>query len=159
MRTVLISGIPATGKTCFGNWLAHRHGFRHVDVEKGDGPHPGMEANGFLDAARAGHPDLVVTWGFPPNLFWISKIRALHAVGLVPWWFDGDRDAALDRFLERTGHPGTRQDWNAQMNAIEALWPALENLYGDRVIDAVRPGPAYMDREEIFSRMFLGTAS
>ena len=41
MRAVLISGIPATGKTCFGNWLARYHGFRHVDLESDpDRPDP-----------------------------------------------------------------------------------------------------------------------
>ena len=61
MRAVLISGIPATGKTCFGNWLARYHGFRHVDLESDpDRPDPfAMEPLAFIDQTRAGESDLV----------------------------------------------------------------------------------------------------
>ncbi len=62
MRAVLISGLPATGKTCFGEWLASDRGFQHLDLEKGNPArlNPfGMESLAFIDEARAGRPDLV----------------------------------------------------------------------------------------------------
>jgi hypothetical protein len=97
MRAVLISGIPATGKTCFGNWLARYHGFRHIDLESDpDRPDPfAMEPLAFIDQTRAGQSDLVITWGFPPWPPCLAKVRELHSAGLVPWWFDGDRAAAF----------------------------------------------------------------
>jgi hypothetical protein len=30
---ILIAGIPASGKSTFGKWLAKTHGFIHVDME------------------------------------------------------------------------------------------------------------------------------
>jgi hypothetical protein len=86
MRAVLISGIPATGKTCFGNWLARYHGFRHVDLESDpDRPDPfAMEPLAFIDQTRAGESDLVITWGFPPWPPYLAKVRELHSAGLVP---------------------------------------------------------------------------
>lgn len=156
MRLVLISGIPATGKTCFGDWLARRHGFLHVDLE--DSPLSGdvlrMEAGAFMDKACAGRSEVVVTWGFPPDRACIAKIRELHAAGLVPWWFDGDRQAAFESFRDRPGHPGTVPAWVLQLARIDAAWPEIVDLYGERRIDVIRPGRSYLDHEEIFSRMF-----
>ena len=157
MRAVLISGIPATGKTCFGEWLASYRGFQHLDLEKG---YPArlnpfaMESLAFIEAARAGRPNLVVTWGFPPNPTCLAKVRELHAAGLVPWWFDGDRDAAFECFQRRPDHPGSVSDWARQLMLIQAAWPEIVGLYDDRRIDVIGAGPTYLDREEIFARMF-----
>jgi predicted kinase len=32
-RLILLSGIPATGKTCFGRWVSREHDFIHVENE------------------------------------------------------------------------------------------------------------------------------
>jgi hypothetical protein len=156
MRAVLISGIPATGKTCFGNWLARYHGFRHVDLESDpDRPDPfAMEPLAFIDQTRAGESDLVITWGFPPWPPYLAKVRELHSAGLVPWWFDGDRAAAFQSFQDRPDHPGTVPAWFMQLWLIERAWAEITSLYGDRLINVIRPGPSYLDREEIFSRIF-----
>jgi hypothetical protein len=156
MRTVLISGIPATGKTRFGEWLAHDRGFLHLDLETSplieDLLH--IEPLAFIDKARAGNPDMVITWGFPPNPPCVAKVREFRAAGLVPWWFDGDRAAALESYRQRPDYPGTDFYWDLQLAAIEQAWPELVDLYDDRRIDVISPGPTYLDPEEIFSRMF-----
>ncbi len=144
MRTVLISGIPATGKTGFGEWLARNRGFHHYDFEKNPARLDvlAMDPAAFIDAARAGHPDLVLTWGFPPNAVCVTKVGELHAVGLVPWWFDGDRDAALESYRRRPDYPGTDFFWDRQLRAVEQAWPELGDLFDDRRIDVIGPGPA-----------------
>lgn len=156
MRTVLISGIPAAGKTCSGEWLGRDRGFLHLDLEKS--PLPGdlfrIDAVAFIDKARAGQSDMVITWGFPPNPACIAKIWELDAAGVVPWWFDGDRDAAFESFQQRPDHPGSVSDWARQLRLIEEAWPEVIDVYGDRRIDVIGPGPTYLDPEKIFSRMF-----
>jgi hypothetical protein len=156
MRLVLISGIPATGKTCFGNWLAREHGFLHIDLETSpllQDVMP-MEPLAFIGKARAGRSDMVITWGFPPLPQYLAKVRDLHVAGLVAWWFDGDREAAFESFKDRPGHPGTESNWHVQLELIGAFWPQIADLYGERRMDVIGPGPSYMDRKEIFSRMF-----
>jgi adenylate kinase family enzyme len=37
MKPILISGIPGTGKTSFGEWMAKTQGFLHLDMEDFDG--------------------------------------------------------------------------------------------------------------------------
>jgi len=49
---ILLSGVPATGKSTFGRYLAREHGFAHYDLEchpKG-WPHPEPKAT--WDASR-----------------------------------------------------------------------------------------------------------
>jgi hypothetical protein len=66
-RLLLITGIPAKGKTCVGDDLRERHGFKHLDFETArlldylpDGA--------TLDVSRIGQlkqqgRDVVITWG------------------------------------------------------------------------------------------------
>jgi len=75
-------------------------------------------------------------------------------VGLVPWWFDGDRDAAFESFQRRRDHPATVSDRTRQLRLIDTAWPEIADLYGDHRIDVIKPGPSYLDPEEIFLRMF-----
>ena len=37
IRSLFISGVPCTGKTWLGSWLAEHEGFIHVDAEKNNG--------------------------------------------------------------------------------------------------------------------------
>src|SRR5437899_2671491 len=103
---LLIGGVPGTGKTTFAQWLADR-GWTAVD-------HDEVVGHGFtrteLDAAWAGlfnrHPatvypfvkfarqwptSVVVEFGLPAR--WWRIVVQLRAAGVIPWWFDGDRDA------------------------------------------------------------------
>ena len=97
---------------------------------------------------------MVVTWGFPPWPVYMAKVRELHTAGLVAWWFDGDRSAAFESFQLRADHPGTVSDWARQLWLIETAWPEIVDLYGDRRIDVIGPGPSYLDPRKIFARMF-----
>jgi hypothetical protein len=113
-----------------------------------------LEPRVFIEEARAGRPDLVVTRGFPPNPYSKAKVRELHDADLVPWWFDGDRNAAYECFRQRPGHPGTVSDWTHQLEGIQKAWTQIVELYGDRRIYVIGSGPTYMPREGILSRMF-----
>src|SRR4029077_6677540 len=90
-RLVLISGIPGTGKSCFANWLHENHGFVHLDVDA-QGQLPSTDW--LLQQNR-----LVIDWGFPANeprlSTMIEIIQSWISVGVEHWWFDGDREAAL----------------------------------------------------------------
>ena len=36
-RNLFIAGVPATGKSWLGSWLAQEHGYLHIDAEEAGG--------------------------------------------------------------------------------------------------------------------------
>jgi DNA polymerase III delta prime subunit len=155
VRLVLLSGIPGTGKTSFGLWLSKEHRFRHEDLEK----HPNhlawlerKQPRSFIDEIRSGRPDLILDWGFPPNDGCFAKVRRLVAAGMNPWWFDGDRTAALASFRAR----GTVsvETWDVQMAQVERRWDDIQEIFGANRIDVIGSDAVYLPPEEIYARMF-----
>src|SRR5437867_10174193 len=95
---LLISGVPATGKTWLGNWLSETQGYAHIDAEKHQGADLdrtnlhcewnellGTErANNFLIAAKRLKRPLVVNWGF--RMKFLGVAAALQEAGVEIWW-------------------------------------------------------------------------
>ena len=78
---ILLSGIPATGKSEFARHLAREHGFAHYDLERypRGWPHPELkciwDANraAFVAKIRQNHDRVVLDWGFPVScLSWVK---------------------------------------------------------------------------------------
>jgi hypothetical protein len=101
---LLITGIPGTGKTTLGNYLAEHHGFRHLDFETGALARfwrfgeRGFRAR--LAAAKRRTRNIVVTWGFVPDSQ-LDMVRAMRSLGFDWIWLDGDRAAARRAFIAR----------------------------------------------------------
>lgn len=164
---VLISGIPASGKSSYGRWLAREKGFMHLDVEQpGVLRQTGLEAQWndmfaaasvelFVKALRLAGPPVVLDWGFPPRC--LSIVEALKNAGVDIWWFDGDRRAARESFLSRGSVSVHALD--VQMAATEKAWPGIQAVFGSRLIETVSAGPVYLEPGIIFERMFGSTAS
>jgi hypothetical protein len=158
MRFLLVAGIPASGKSSFGRWMSQQHRFRHEDLEKHSNHLEWLQrkpARSFIDEVRWGQPDFILDWGFPPNASTLATVRRLVEAGMTPWWFDGDRTAALESFLAR-GSP--LRDWEVQMPKIEANWGEIEAIFGSNHIEAVSRGPVYTPPENIYEQM-LGSPS
>lgn len=125
----LITGIPGTGKTTFGNTLAKNFGFAHFDFEDPTtvnrcAPDPDR----FIDDALRTKNSVVVTWGFvPDHEYSLVIVRKFRERGFKLIWFDGNRAAALAEFQKR----GTVSDalFQLQMKRIE----------DSRIIDRSRP--------------------
>jgi hypothetical protein len=149
----LVSGIPATGKSSFGRWLAEHHGFIHIDVENGGfrcvnlhaewvravgGPVPDVRP--LVDGLSAFNRPVIVDWGYPPS--WLPRVGALHAAGVAAWWFDGDHDAARRSFINR----GTIsvQALDAQMAGIQAVCRELRSFYGARMIPTISSDGSFL---------------
>jgi hypothetical protein len=137
MRQLLVTGIPGTGKTTVGDYLAAEHGFDHLDFEK---PATlvrffGRSETGFRsehDAlARAGR-SVIVTWGFVPTAQ-LAAVLFMRELGFEWVWFDGNRDAARRAFCRRGTVPEAALD--VQLAAIdqhidlEQLRPRLLNTF------------------------------
>ena len=106
---ILLSGMPATGKSTFARHLEREHGFAHYDLEcyPRGWPHPEMKGtwdadrSAFVGQVREYHDRVVLDWGFPVScVLWVEELRRCRAQ-LV--WFDGDVAVARRVFDERGG--------------------------------------------------------
>jgi len=155
MRQVLLAGIPATGKSTFGTWLSKEKHFKHEDLERHPNHLEWLERKPpgrFIDELRARWPDFILNWGFPPNDRCFAKVRSLVDAGMTPWWFDGDRGAALDSFVRRD--TVNREAWNAQLAQIEDRWADIEDIFGANRIDVIDSDGVYLTCPEIYEVMF-----
>jgi hypothetical protein len=168
---LLIAGIPAAGKSKFGNWLHENHGYIHIDMDKELGKSTRIDhafgaflftcdVHQLLDVLdRLGHL-VVIDWGFMP--MWIPYISAMMRNGMVLWWLDGDRRRAREKFIEREDEirrkGGEREPYDIQlmdnqMARIEALWPEFSQLVGNNIIHVLHADGPRMPHEEIWRRI------
>lgn len=154
-QSILVSGVPATGKSTFGRWLAENRGFVHIDVENGGfdryrlaqawAQAVGLAPEPLVDGLRSIGQPAVVDWGYPPSC--LPIVRALHAAGLKAWWFDGAPAAARHHFIQR-GNVSV-QDLDAQIAAIQSSWNLLQAFYGERVVETVRVDGTFRPWDEV----------
>ena len=165
---VLISGVPATGKSSFGSWLQDNRGFVHVDIEseargfkplglleldalwQGIAHLPPPPVDPFVDALRGLEAPVVLDWGFDPRF--LPLVERLHVAGISAWWFDGDRAAARRRFIARNTVSVDALD--IQMPKIVAAWNAMIDFYGDRIIRTLRADGSFVDWDMVAEDMF-----
>jgi hypothetical protein len=159
-RIVLLCGIPGSGKTTYSRWLAQQKAFDHLDFDEllsGTGTPTQLKLIGLLKTSPrdfvhklSRRAPTVIDWGF--SLASIALIRELQQRGISVWWFDGDREAALQSFIAR----GTvsLEAFRNQMGAIEKGWNQIKAVIGNRVINAVAAGPTHLAPEKIFVEMF-----
>ncbi|MGH7368364.1 MAG: hypothetical protein ACREK9_18325 [Candidatus Rokuibacteriota bacterium] len=161
-KLVLLSGIPATGKSTFGRWLQKERGFLHWDLEKQlvlalDGRRlawPGLLTTRagirrFVRELGRMHPRVVLDWGFPPER--LPIIVALQEEGVEAWWFDGDRTAAVESFQRRGTVP--MEAWNIQLPKIDHHWSRIEETFGLRMIKTLDANGHYADPGQISRRI------
>lgn len=144
-RILLFAGIPASGKSTFARWLASEKGYRHLDVDFAE-----ADFDEWMNKVRRSQWNGVIDWGFPPHC--LDLVSSLVELGVEPWWFDGERDAARQSFLARLGrgeHPSQLEAYEHQMAEIEAAWPDIERVFWGRMIHSVAAGPRYLSAEEI----------
>ena len=140
----LITGIPGTGKTCYGNEFASKFGFAHHDLEDQQTLNRLGTFAQFISELLSLNKDVVVTWGFnpedPPSL---ELVRQLRNAGFKMIWFDGNRPAALQAFRRRS--TVSEEALVAQMQrierskVIEQLEPTIINSF-DEAGDFKQPG-------------------
>jgi hypothetical protein len=147
LRSLFIAGVPCTGKTWLGSWLAEHEGFIHVDAEKNHGSD--LDKAGIHDewdlALKSGRADelaekiqgltkpVVLNWGFPPSYLYF--VRALQVAGIDTWWIHAKRDLARDAFSKRCGID--LRCFDRQMGEIERHWLLLELVFDNRTIEGL----------------------
>lgn len=100
MSKLLITGIPGTGKTCIGNTYEEK-GYEHIDVEKLPYDKIFPDPAQLLDYLDTQNENRIITWGFPAQDIETNIIIHLKNRGFKLFWFDSDRNSALNAFIIR----------------------------------------------------------
>jgi shikimate kinase len=131
MKKLLFAGVPGTGKTALGEYMAEKHGFFHQDMEiaKFEPVRKFEEDPVSFLGSFASHEDIVVSWGFGPfnNR---EEIEVFIADGFKLFWFDGDRTASFRHFMRREN-----QDEKMEL----AYYSQMQMVITTRIIDLLKP--------------------
>jgi hypothetical protein len=159
---LLISGIPASGKSTFSRWLEEKKGFLHLDVEK-----PGVldryglstgwatlfdastSAAPFIEALENFKRPVVIDWGFPPEH--LNTVRKLFDGGVMLWWFAADWDVARRKFKERGTLP--MELFDIQIRKIEEALPDINALFRSHVEYTLPSTGIYTPPDKIWESM------
>lgn len=159
---LLISGIPASGKTTFCKWLEEKKGLVHLDAEK-----PGVleryelatawqalfcdggSAVPFIEALRKFDHSAAIDWGFPPER--LDAVRRLRAGGVMLWWFAADWAVARRSFTERR-RPAIEL-FDIQMRKIQAALSEINAVFSSHVVYALPSTGIHTRPEEIWQSM------
>jgi hypothetical protein len=157
---LLLSGIPGSGKSCYGRWLAKNKAYLHLDLEHGDLEKHGLErlwdefwssrSDRFIAALLENSCPICLDWGFPPRC--LPIVQRLADAGIELWWFEADPQLAKKFLLDRA--TVSEAAFNEQMANIEASRRAIMELFGQNVIRPFREGGARVPHEQIYAQMF-----
>ena len=115
---LLITGIPGTGKTSYGNKFASEFAFMHVDLEDPQTlTRLASDPSRFIAQLKGYRRTVVVTWGFVLDGVQTAIVLQFRSAGFKWIWFDGNRPAALREFRKRGTVP--EQLLRLQMDRIE----------------------------------------
>jgi hypothetical protein len=177
VQTLLITGMPASGKTSFGDWLRDNRGYVHVDLDAADclktaGLPPfwtEKERVASLDTGRlrefvrhlrtVGKPS-VLTWTFPTDL--VDFTREMTSFGVVAWWFEADRLASRVKYASRNtvlrngvysrGKPDTTL-FDRYVGAVNSNWARIAPIFGERIIRTLGADGRFVDPVSICDRL------
>ncbi len=166
LNYLLISGIPASGKSFFGHWLESKHSYVHVDIEQiSCRQRLGLEqvwcglsspngAGSLVKALKALGSRVVLNWGFPPDC--LPIIERIKLSSFSAWWFDADCDQARRIFEQRDTVPLDR--FCDQMDRIWCNRERIEAVFAPNIITTLDATGAQLSPEDIWARMHGTTA-
>lgn len=157
---LFVAGVPATGKSWLGQWLAEEHGYVHIDAERDGGAdfdrarvHYEWDelistgrATKFVNAICRLPSSVVVNWGFPTRYLYV--VSALQAEGIRAWWFHAPRNLARRAFVARGGIAPVCFD--SQMADIEREWLLIKSVFRPCIVEGLRSDGSQRTPEEIW---------
>jgi predicted kinase len=136
---LLLTGIPASGKSMFARYLSNTHGYFAYVLEELPADDEirklwlrcleAGDATRFVKKMRNLPTSVVVEWGFPANEACIRLVQSMKDHGMRVVWFELPDDFARERFVAR----GT-----VQVEAFDAQVPAIRANY-DTIMERVEP--------------------
>jgi len=105
----------------------------------------------FVDAIAGQR--VVAEFGARPDETSLVQLRLLIDLGASAWWFDGDRAAARESWLDRDV-PVDPELWRIQTTWVEAAWPRIAEILRSRIVRTIGPGRVYLPEAQIDRLMF-----
>jgi hypothetical protein len=168
---VLIWGVSGAGKSQYCKWLATR-GYLYLDNDTiaqrlADQTATPMEqlwmrfrvgqvSSRDLVDAIAGQR-VVAEFGARPDESSLVQLRLLIDLGASAWWFDGDRSAARESWLDRQV-PVDAEFWRIQTTWVDEAWPRIAEILKSRIVRTIGPGRTYLPESQI-DRLMFGSLS
>jgi hypothetical protein len=163
---ILIWGVSGAGKSTYCRWLRDEHGYAFVEHDEAAGAR-GAQSQADKDwlAMCSGQiPPIdmvlqrrreatVVEVGFRPGAGTLTLLRELIDAGGSAWWFDGDRDGALNNWRRRD-KPVDDAFWRVQLGYVDRHWAELAELFRSRIVRSVGPGGVTLHVEQLDRLMF-----
>ena len=133
---LLITGIPGTGKTSYGDRFASEFGFVHRDIEDPATAQELCTNPNFIEDLTV--QNTIVTWGFDPqDAVSLNFIRQFRQAGFKLIWFDGNREAALREFEARAkSESSSMAEYYLRMHEF---YQQLYRIEASRIIETLRP--------------------
>jgi hypothetical protein len=159
--SLLIAGLPATGKSTFGDWLEQHAGYFHLDFDE----EPLVQQRGFgreqqllwkhhqteplVEALQARHQPIALTWGFAPKF--LPLVERLFAHGFAPVWFAADPAVSRRAFVARGGIDVKYFDqFLAPLLPIES---EIIRVFRGQVLRALRDDGTHLPPSTIFTQL------
>lgn len=164
---ILIWGVSGAGKSRYCAWLAGR-GYVYLDNDViwqrvNDGKASVLEqlwarmrsgrasTKEFVDAI--GGQRIVAEFGARPDEASLVQLRLLIELGASAWWFDADRAAARESWLDRDVKVDPEL-WRIQMAWVDAAWPRIADMFRSRIVRTIGPARAYLAEAQVDQLMF-----
>lgn len=147
---ILISGIPASGKSHFSKWYANKIGFDYRDVDTQGGSITPEDIRS----------ELILDWGFPIQA--LLTVKNWKSMGTEIWWFDCDRTVAKAVFQKRAlkqeqlSGPNLiarMRQFENQMRDIESVSAEIADIFRGRAINTLKPNLRRKSCETIYEEM------
>lgn len=144
-KLILLTGIPATGKTTLGNYLKNNHGFKHIDFEDAISLNQfAKDPDTFLESL-AKEDKVVISWGFCPDEIQTPMVIYLKTKEFNLFWLDGDHVSALREYIRR--NTGAKSAFYYQMFRIESF--EVVSKITPTVINTFNPKGEFKELAEI----------
>jgi hypothetical protein len=155
-KLVFLAGVPATGKSHFGEWCSREYGALHLDRELPEVSRrtelraawealARRDARPLADALVRLTQLAILNWGYPAD---DSRLpEALRDAGFELWWFHASPSAARAAFAQRrTGELG---NFDSQMGAIIRNEERIRQIFGPRTVCTLRDDGTRLDPQKI----------
>lgn len=164
---ILVWGLSGAGKSRYCRWLSER-GYLYLDNDTiaqriNDGTASELEqlwmamrveqvsTRDFFHAMA--NRRVVAELGARPDDRSLVQLRLLMDLGASAWWFDGDRSAARESWLDRDV-PVDEEFWRIQTAWVDMAWREIAAIFRSRIVRTVGPGRAHLAEAQIDRMMF-----
>jgi hypothetical protein len=164
---ILVWGVSGAGKSSYCNWLAQR-GYLYLDNDTvaqriNDGTASPLErrwwamrveqvtTRDFVNAIAGQR--VVVEFGARPDERSLVQLSLFLDLGASAWWFEGDRAAARESWLDREVRVD-EEFWRIQTEWVDFAWLRIAEILRSRIVRTIGPGRAYLTEAQIDRLMF-----